>query len=80
MKKPLKGVLVKQNLLLSINELLSVEGVDKKIYNAIAPYLSALPDKDAKINANTQKPAILSAIYPQLSSAQIDSLLLVGNK
>lgn len=74
-EKAIKGGVGQANLLLSINELLSVEGVDKKIYNAIAPYLSALPDKDAKINANTAKPAILSAIYPQLSSAQIDSLV-----
>lgn len=58
----------------SISELAAVEGIDKAAFEALAPYLTALPVR-TEINANTAPPAILRSLSDTLTEADVSSLV-----
>jgi general secretion pathway protein K len=61
-------------MLTSISELAAVEGIDKAAFDALAPYLTALPVR-TEINANTAPPAILRSLSDTLTDADVSALV-----
>lgn len=58
----------------SVSELLLVKGMTPQIYNAIAPYIIALPEY-TDINVNTAKGPVLMALTPSLTEADVVTLM-----
>lgn len=52
----------------SVTELMAVKGINKDIYAALLPYISALPTADAKINVNTAPEALVRALVDKPST------------
>lgn len=48
-------------LLTSVTELRLIKGVDRAVYNKLAPYVCVLPS-DTKLNVNTASPMVLAAL------------------
>lgn len=59
----------------SVAELRLVRGFDAKNYVLIAPYLSALPDINTKININTASALLLASLDPKLEVNTVDANL-----
>ncbi|WP_428313073.1 type II secretion system minor pseudopilin GspK [Hydrocarboniphaga sp.] len=55
-------------LMQSITELMAVKGINKDIYAALLPYVSALPTTDVKINVNTAPEALVRALVDKPST------------
>ena len=58
----------------SISEFRLVQGVDKGLYEALLPYITALPSK-ASINLNTASAPILMALGQGLDEQQAESII-----
>lgn len=67
--------------LTSTSELLAIEGIDSDFYNALAPYIAALPPEwcgnsdFTHINVNTAPAAVLLALDEQVSQTDVDRWL-----
>ena len=59
----------------SIEELKLVRGFEGRHYDLIAPYISALPDSETKININTAAPLLLASIDEKLDINATQTLL-----
>lgn len=59
----------------SIEELKLVRGFEGRHYDLIAPYISALPDSETKININTAAPLLLASIDEKLDINTTQTLL-----
>ncbi|HKI74689.1 MAG TPA: type II secretion system minor pseudopilin GspK [Pseudomonadales bacterium] len=59
------------------SELRLLAGMDSDTYNAIAPYVCALPDEDTDLNVNTVSARVLQAIAPALSDDQAEGIVNV---
>lgn len=57
----------------STSELMAIHGMTPKLYNALRPYVSALPTSDLKINVNTAPAPVLAAIASNLSAGSVQS-------
>ncbi|WP_299688941.1 type II secretion system minor pseudopilin GspK [Hydrocarboniphaga sp.] len=55
-------------LMQSVTELMAVKGINKDIYAALLPYISALPRTDVPININTAPEALVLALEVKTSS------------
>ena len=67
--------LAANNLMVDISELRSVQGVGQKTFEAIEPFLCAIPATDQKINVNTvaiDQAEILYALFPKESGIGLD--------
>jgi general secretion pathway protein K len=67
--------LTANKLMVDISELRAVRGVGQKTYDAIVPFLCAIPVADQKINVNTvsaKQPEILYALFGQNSQLSIE--------
>lgn len=67
--------LAANNLMVDISELRAVQGVGKKTYEKIAPYLCAIPATEQKINVNTvtvEQAEILYALFKQQPNVSLD--------
>jgi len=60
--------------LVSISELRLVNGFTPEVIAALAPHLTALPERTT-INANTATPAVLQALHADLTSADVEALI-----
>ncbi len=58
----------------SITELLAVDGFDKKTFQALAPYIAALPS-GTRVNINTTSAPVLYAVVPEISLAEAESIV-----
>jgi general secretion pathway protein K len=66
--------LAANNLLVEISELRAVQGVDRKSYETIVPYLCAPPSSEQRINVNTvsvEQAEILYALFESTSNLGI---------
>ena len=61
-------------LLTSISEIAAIEGMNKQIFNTLAPHITALPARTS-INVNTALPAVLQSLDENLTSSDVESLL-----
>ncbi|MEX0977087.1 MAG: type II secretion system minor pseudopilin GspK [Woeseia sp.] len=59
----------------SISELAAIDGMDKEIFDHLAPHITALPGR-TDINVNTATPAVLQSLGENISVADVESLLL----
>lgn len=55
-------------LMQSVTELMAVKGINKDIYAALLPYISALPRTDVPINVNTAPEALVRALVAKPST------------
>ena len=62
-------------MMVSTSELLLIKGVDYEKYQALAPYVTALPSHETKINVNTAPPLVLSAIEIKLTPQDGEALV-----
>lgn len=60
----------------SVSELLLVKGFSRPIYDKLAPYISALPDR-VDVNINTVSASLLAAI---LNTSLIDAEIVIKNR
>lgn len=63
----------------SVSEFRLVQGVSAKIYNKLAPFIIALPEKTA-LNLNTASPQLLQALGNGLTKAQVTELIQARGK
>ena len=56
-------------LMMSVTELMAVKGMTREIYQALLPYVSALPLSDTTINVNTAPEPLLRALTLKPSAA-----------
>lgn len=61
-------------LMASVSELLYVKGFNYKMYEALAPSLSALPLTGVRVNVNTAKPMVLRMLVKGLSENNAEQL------
>ena len=61
-------------MLTSVSELAAIEGMDKQIFNNLAPYVTALPVRTT-INVNTALPAVLQSLDENLRPADVEGLI-----
>jgi len=64
--------------ILTIDEIRRVKGVDDEIFNALTPYVTALPTQNVertRINVNTTSSEVLEAVFNDASPEQIVELL-----
>ncbi len=54
-------------LMVDASELRLLLDMDTEIFNALAPYVAALPDMESKLNINTASPVVLQALSSELS-------------
>lgn len=69
--------LAAHHLMVDISELRAVRGVGQKTYDAIAPFLCAIPVSDQKIDINTvstKQPEILYALFGENSGLSLGAL------
>ena len=57
-----------------ISELRLIKGVTQDVYEAVSPYLTALPANTA-ININTADPIVIAALIPDLSKSAAESII-----
>lgn len=60
----------------SVSELRLLEGITEEEYQALAPYVAALPVAGLGINVNMASGPVLQALHAELTAAQIESVLL----
>jgi len=60
--------------LTSVSELAALEGMDRPTYVILEPHIAALPGRTG-INVNTATPAVLQSLDPNLTVADIESLV-----
>jgi general secretion pathway protein K len=53
--------------MLSVSELLLVNGMTREVYQALSPHVCALPSTDTAINVNTASPQVLASLAPDLT-------------
>ena len=58
----------------SISELMALEGMDKATFDALAPYIAALPGR-TDINVNTAPAAVLQSLDESLSVSDVEGLI-----
>ncbi|MES9992761.1 MAG: type II secretion system minor pseudopilin GspK [Candidatus Thiodiazotropha sp.] len=58
----------------SVTEIRLVKGVDREVYEKLAPYLTALPERTT-INVNTADAQIIQALAEELNEANAEQLL-----
>ncbi|MCC5791015.1 MAG: type II secretion system minor pseudopilin GspK [Legionellaceae bacterium] len=63
----------------SISELRMIPGVNANIWNALAPFITALP-KSTGINLNTASPHVLSILGNGLSDSQVSTIISARNQ
>lgn len=59
----------------SVTELRLIEGMSEEIYQALKPYVAALPVHGAGINVNTAPGPVLQALHEDLTEDEITSVL-----
>ncbi len=62
----------------SVGELIWVEGFDEKSITLLAPYVSALPASEMKININTAANPVLRALTKEILSESAAEVLVAG--
>ena len=60
-------------LMQSTSELMAIHGVTPKLYDALRPYVSALPTSTLAINVNTAPVPVLMAVSPTLNAGAAQS-------
>lgn len=58
----------------SVSELRAIQGITPKLYKALAPYLSALPDITT-VNVNTADEAVLRSLSPVVDEAKLAAFI-----
>jgi len=58
----------------SVSELMALEGMDKATFDALAPFITALPGR-TDINVNTAPAEVLQSLDETLSAADVESLI-----
>lgn len=58
----------------SVSEFRLIAGVEPKVYDAVSPYLTALP-RDTKINLNTAPRQVLQALGEGLNDAEVEEII-----
>ena len=58
------------NLIVDVGELLWVKGFDNEILGKLAPYITALPENDTKLNINTSSLLVLQVLNKTEENAQ----------
>jgi Type II secretory pathway, component PulK len=66
--------------MLSRSELLAVSGVSPALYDALAPYVTALPTTDTRVNINTAPAPVLEALAGGSGSGKLSDFLHQRNK
>lgn len=61
-------------MLTSISELAALNGMEKEIFDVLAPHITALPAR-TQINANTATAAVLQSLGDNLSAGDVERLL-----
>ena len=61
--------------MMHISELRLVKGITQEVYEAVSPYLTALPGNTA-VNVNTAPAPVLAAIAPSLSISSAEDLII----
>lgn len=67
--------LAANNLMVDVSELRAVQGVGRRTFEAISPFLCAIPSTDQKINVNTvaiDQAEILVALFGKESGIEVD--------
>ena len=59
------------------SELRLLSGMDAATYDAIAPWVCALPDVNSTINVNTAPPLVLQAVIPDLTDDQAKQIVSI---
>ncbi|EMP56769.1 general secretion pathway protein K (gspK, yheJ, xcpX) [Marinobacter santoriniensis NKSG1] len=59
----------------SVTELRLVEGMTEEIYQALKPYVAAVPVSGVGINVNTASGPVLQSLHEKLSESDIESVL-----
>ncbi len=63
----------------SVSELRLLPGIDNDVYLALAPYVTALPSTNGRININTVQAAVLRSVSTALDPGQMESIAM-GNQ
>ncbi len=63
----------------SVTEMLLVRGVTREIYQAILPFIAALPS-NTPINVNTAPPEVLASLAPEVTLEDIAAVILQREK
>jgi general secretion pathway protein K len=58
----------------TVSELMALEGMDRESFGRLAPFISALPGRTA-LNVNTAPAPVLQSLDPNLSPADVESLI-----
>ena len=69
--------LAANNLMVDVSELRAVQGVGRRTFEAISPFLCAIPSTDQKINVNTvaiDQAEILVALFGKESGIEVDAI------
>lgn len=64
-----------QQLMSSPSELLAVKGVTPQIYQALKPYITALPTSGTKININTAPLPVLLSLAPDVDATKLQDFV-----
>ncbi len=62
-------------MMASSSELLLVKGVDYEGYQKLAPFVTALPERDTKINVNTAAAEVLASLADNMAIADGEALI-----
>lgn len=62
-------------LMVSASELLAVKGMTPQLYDALRPYVCALPQIGTKINVNTALAPVLASLSPSGENSQLQAFL-----
>jgi general secretion pathway protein K len=60
--------------LTSVSELAALEGMEKEIFRALEPHITALPGRTG-VNVNTATPAVLQSLDENISTADVERLV-----
>ncbi|PVY78108.1 general secretion pathway protein K [Tamilnaduibacter salinus] len=58
-----------------VSELRLIEGMTEKAYQALAPYVTALPVSGTGINVNMAAPLLIQSLHPNLTASQAESVV-----
>ena len=63
------------NMMVSTSELMLIKGVDAEAYSKLAPFVTALPSRETKLNVNTAPAEVLATVVDSLTVADGEALV-----